>query len=47
MADDATLSRFLWHAKMGVETPYPQEITEAHGKGLKMLNLILTGDDDD
>jgi len=47
MADEDTLNRILWHAQMGVDTPYPQEFAGAHGKGLKMLNLILTGDDDD
>jgi len=47
MADEDTLNRILWHAQMGVDTPYPDAFAGAHGKGLDGLNLILTGDDDD
>ena len=42
-----TLNRILWHAQMGVDTPYPDAFAGAHGKGLTGLELILTGDDDD
>ena len=47
MADEDTLNRILWHAQMGVDTPYPDAFAGAHGKGLEGLELILTGDDDD
>jgi YVTN family beta-propeller protein len=47
MADEDTLNRILWHAQMGVDTPYPDAFAGAHGKGLTQLELILTGDDDD
>ena len=47
LADEDTLNRILWHAQMGVETPYPDAFAGAHGKGLTELELILSGDDDD
>jgi len=47
MADEDTLNRILWHAQMGVDSPYPDAFAGAHGKGLTQLELILTGDDDD
>ncbi|MDE0960106.1 MAG: bifunctional YncE family protein/alkaline phosphatase family protein, partial [Planctomycetota bacterium] len=34
MADEDTLNRILWHAQMGVDTPYPDAFAGAHGKGL-------------
>ena len=30
-----TFNRILWHASMGINTPYPAQCAGAHGRGLK------------
>jgi YVTN family beta-propeller protein len=42
-SDEDTLNRILWHAGRGVDAPYPAHLAGAHGRGLKRLNLVLTG----
>lgn len=46
-ADDDTLNRIVWHSVKGVDAKYPARFAGAHGKGLKKLNLVLTGEEDD
>jgi hypothetical protein len=46
-SDEDTLNRILWHAAKGVGAPYPAHLAGAHGRGLKRLNLVLTGERDD
>lgn len=45
--EDDVLNRILWHYSKGVRTPYPEELSGPHGKGLKEQRLVLSGDDDD
>lgn len=37
--DEDNLNRFIWHEMRGWETPYPEEWTGAHGRGLQRLGL--------
>jgi hypothetical protein len=46
-SDEDTLNRILWHAQKGVDAPYPAHLAGAHGRGLRRLNLVLTGERDD
>jgi len=46
-ADENTFNRIIWHSVKGVDTLYPAHLAGAHGKGLKKLKLVLTGEDDD
>jgi DNA-binding beta-propeller fold protein YncE len=39
--DEANLNRFIWHEAKGWETPFPNEFSGAHGKGLKKLGLTI------
>jgi hypothetical protein len=45
-SDEDTLNRILWHAAKGVDTRYPADLAGAHGRGLRRLNLVLTGGSD-
>jgi len=46
-ADEDTLNRIVWHSVKGVDAKYPARFAGAHGKGLKKLKLVLTGERDD
>ena len=46
-ADENTLNRIVWHSVKGVDARYPARFAGAHGKGLKKLKLVLTGQDDE
>jgi hypothetical protein len=46
-ADENALNRIVWHSVKGVDARYPSRLAGAHGKGLKKLNLVLTGERDD
>ncbi len=47
--NEDSFNRILWHASMGINTPYPAQFAGAHGRGLKALKLkrTLLKDDDD
>jgi hypothetical protein len=47
--DDDTLNRILWHFIKGVDAPYPEHVSGAHGTGLMALNLVFDSewDEDD
>ncbi len=45
-ADEDTLNRILWFAAKGPDAPYPARLAGAHGRGLKGLNLALSGERD-
>jgi hypothetical protein len=47
--NEDSLNRILWHASMGIDTPYPAQFAGAHGRGLKAFKLKLTPlkDEDD
>ena len=44
--NEDTFNRYIWHTIKG-NTRYPARFAGAHGKGLKKLNLMLTGEKDD
>jgi hypothetical protein len=46
-ADEDTLNKIIWYSVKGVDARYPARFAGAHGKGLKKLNLVLTGEKDD
>jgi hypothetical protein len=46
-ADEDTLNRIVWHSVKGVDTKYPVRFAGAHGRGLKKLKLVLSGDPGD
>jgi hypothetical protein len=46
-ADEDTFNRILWHAVKGVNAPYPQEFAGPHGKGLRKLGLVISGETDE
>ena len=43
---DDTFNRYIWHTIKG-DTKYPSRYAGAHGRGLKKLGLVLTGEKDD
>lgn len=45
--DEDNLNRFVWHEMKGWETPYPDQWSGAHGRGLKQLGLLFDPDADD
>jgi hypothetical protein len=48
--NEDSFNRVLWHASMGIDSPYPAQFAGAHGRGLKALKLkatVLKNDDDD
>ncbi len=46
-ADDDTLNKIVWHSVKGMDAKYPARFAGTHGKGLKKLHLVLTGERDD
>jgi hypothetical protein len=46
-ADEDMLNRIVWHSVKGVDAKYPARFAGAHGRGLKKLHLVLTGERDD
>jgi len=46
-ADENLLNRIVWHSVKGVDARYPARFAGAHGRGLKKLGLVLTGEKDD
>ena len=45
-ANEDVLNRIVWHSVKGVDAKYPARWAGAHGKGLKKLGLVLTGERD-
>lgn len=39
--DEDNLNRFIWHESRGWDTPYPDQWSGPHGRGLKSLGLTL------
>jgi hypothetical protein len=46
-ADEDTFNRILWHSVKGANVPYPAGLAGAHGKGLRALRLVLSGEEDE